>query len=143
MTTRAPEAGGGCASSGGTTQKYTYDEADRLTDEGIKYDSFGRIESLPAKDAGGSTLTTTFYSNEMVATQSQNGLTNSYQLDSAGRPRELKVTGSKEATEVFHYAGGSDSPAWTAKGSEWTRSIGGIGGGLAAIQPSSGETSLS
>jgi RHS repeat-associated protein len=109
---------------------------------GIKYDSFGRITSLPAKDAGGSTLETTFYSNEMVATQTQNGLTNSYQLDSTGRPRELKVTGSKEATEVFHYAGGSDSPAWTAKGSEWTRNIGGIGGGLAAIQPSSGEVSL-
>ena len=69
----------------------------------------------------------------MVATQSQGGITNSYQLDAAGRPRELKVTGSKEATEVFHYAGGSDSPAWTAKGSEWTRSIGGIGGELAAI----------
>jgi RHS repeat-associated protein len=143
MTTRAPGIGGACdTSSEGTVQKYSYDAADRLTDEGIKYDSFGRIESLPAKDAGGSTLTTTFYSNEMVATQSQNGLTNSYQLDAAGRPRELKVTGSKEATEVFHYAGGSDSPTWIAKGSEWTRNIPGIGGGLAAIQPSSGETSL-
>jgi RHS repeat-associated protein len=142
LTTRAPGVGGSCAESGGTKQTYGYDAADRLTDEGIKYDSFGRITSLPAKDAGGSTLETTFYSNEMVATQSQNGLTNSYQLDSAGRPRELKVTGSKEATEVFHYAGGSDSPAWVAKGSEWTRSIGGIGGELAAIQPSSGETSL-
>jgi RHS repeat-associated protein len=143
LTTRVPGGGGACdTSSEGTVQKYSYDAADRLTDEGITYDSFGRITSLPAKDAGGSTLTTTFYSNEMVATQSQNGLTNSYQLDSAGRPRELKVTGSKEATEVFHYAGGSDSPAWTAKGSEWTRSIGGIDGALAAIQPSSGETSL-
>jgi RHS repeat-associated protein len=142
FTTRAPEAGGGCASSGGTTQKYTYDAADRLTDEGITYDSFGRITSLPAKDAGGNTLTTSFYSNEMVATQSQNGLTNSYQLDATGRPRELKVTGSKESTEIFHYAGGSDSPAWIAKGSEWTRNIGGIGRGLGAIQPSSGETSL-
>lgn len=141
--TYKPKAGGACATeSTSSSQSYSYDAADRLTDEGIKYDSFGRIESLPAKDAGGSTLTTTFYSNEMIATQSQNGLTNSYQLDSAGRPRELKVTGSKEATEVFHYAGGSDSPVWTAKGSEWTRSIGGIDGGLAAIQPSSGETSL-
>jgi RHS repeat-associated protein len=143
LTTRAPGVGGVCdTSSEGTVQKYSYDAADRLTDEGIKYDSFGRITSLPAKDAGGSTLTTTFYSNEMVATQSQNGLTNSYQLDAGGRPRELKVTGSKEATEVFHYAGGSDSPVWTAKGSEWTRSIAGIGGELAAIQLSSGETSL-
>jgi RHS repeat-associated protein len=143
FVTYKPKAGGACSmSSGETAQEYKYDAADRLIDEGIKYDSFGRITSLPAKDAGGSTLETTFYSNEMVATQSQNGLTNSYQLDSAGRPRELKVTGSKEATEVFHYAGGSDSPAWTAKGSEWTRNIGGIGGELAAIQPSSGETIL-
>jgi RHS repeat-associated protein len=143
LTTRAPGGGGACdTSSEGTVQKYSYDEADRLTDEGIKYDSFGRITSLLAKDAGGSTLETTFYSNEMPAIQSQNGITNSYQLDAAGRPRELKVTGSKEATEVFHYAGGADSPAWTAKGSEWTRNIGGIGGELAAIQPSSGETSL-
>jgi RHS repeat-associated protein len=142
LTTRAPGVGGACAESGGTKQTYSYDIADRLTDEGISYDGFGRITSLPAKDAGGSTLATTFYSNNMVATQSQNGLTNSYQLDSVGRPRELKVTGSKETTEVLHYAGGSDSPAWTARGSEWTRSIGGIGGELAAIQPSSGETSL-
>jgi RHS repeat-associated protein len=143
LTTRAPGGGGACdTSSEGTVQKYTYDEADRLTDEGISYDSFGRITSLLAKDAGGSTLETTFYSNEMPAIQSQGGITNSYQLDAVGRPRELKVTGSKEATEVFHYAGSSDAPAWIEKGSTWTRNIGGIGGGLAAIQPSSGETML-
>jgi RHS repeat-associated protein len=143
LTTRAPGVGGACdTSSEGTVQKYSYDKADRLTDEGITYDPFGRITSLPAKDAGGSTLATTYYSNEMVATQSQGGTTNSYQLDAVGRPGELKVTGSKEATEVFHYAGGTDSPAWTAKGSEWTRSIGGIGGDLAAIQESAGETTL-
>lgn len=75
--------------------------ADRVKGElpiggGIKYDSFGRIESLPAKDAGVSTLSTTFYSNEMVATQSQNGLTSSYQLDSVGRPRELKSLAAKK-----------------------------------------------
>jgi RHS repeat-associated protein len=48
----------------------------------------------------------------------------------------------KKTSEVFHYAGGSDSPAWTAKGSEWTRYIGGIGGGLAAVQDSSTGVSL-
>jgi RHS repeat-associated protein len=144
MVTRAPGIGGACdTSSEGTKQEYKYDAADRLTDEGIKYDSFGRIESLPAKDAGGgSTLTTSFFANEMVATQSQGGLTNSYQLDSKGRPRELKVTGSKELTEVFHYAGGSDSPAWTARGAAWTRYIGGIGGELAAVQESGKEAVL-
>jgi RHS repeat-associated protein len=142
MITRAPGIGGACDTiSEGTVQKYKYDAADRLTDEGISYDSWGRITSLPGKDAGGSTLTTTFFSNNMVATQSQAGLTNSYQLDSAGRPRELKVTGSKELTEVFHYAGGSDSPVWVARGSAWTRYIGGIGD-LGAIQDSVQGTSL-
>jgi RHS repeat-associated protein len=143
LITRAPGIGGACdTSSEGTPQEYKYDAGDRLIDEGTTYDSWGRITSLPAKDAGGSTLTTTFYSSDMVATQSQGGLTNSYQLDSTGRPRELKVTGAKELTEVFHYAGGSDSPAWTARGSAWTRYIGGIEGELAAVQDSSAGTSL-
>jgi RHS repeat-associated protein len=142
MTTRSPGIGGACAETGGTTQSYSYDAADRLIGEGMTYDSFGRITSLPSKYAGGSTLTTSFFSNEMIATQSQGGLTNSYQLDAAGRPRQVIQTGSKEGTEVFHYAGGSDSPAWTQRGSAWTRSIAGIGGELAAIQESAGETKL-
>ncbi len=143
LTTRAPGIGGACdTSSEGTPQSYSYDAADRLTDSGIIYDSFGRITSLPGKDAGGSTLTTSFYSNEMVATQSQGGLTNSYQLDAAGRPRQVTQTGTKEGTEVFHYAMSSDSTAWTQRGSAWTRNITGIGGELAAIQPSTGEASL-
>ncbi|HEY2333635.1 MAG TPA: RHS repeat-associated core domain-containing protein [Solirubrobacterales bacterium] len=142
LTTRAPGAGGACATSGGTTQNYTYDAADRLTGEGIAYDSFGRITSLPGAYAGGSTLKTSFYSNEMLASQSQGGITNSYQLDATGRVRQVVQTGSKEGTEVFHYAGGSDAPVWTERDSTWTRNIGGIGGGLAAIQSSTGETNL-
>jgi RHS repeat-associated protein len=143
LTTRAPGIGGACdTSSEGTSQSYSYDAADRLTDSGIVYDSFGRISSLPAKDAGSNTLTTSFYSNEMVAVQSQNGLTNSYQLDPTGRPRQVTQTGSKEGTEVFHYAMASDSTAWTERGSTWSRDISGIGGELAAVQPSTGETSL-
>jgi RHS repeat-associated protein len=141
LTTRA-SGGGACAESGGTKQSYSYDAADRLTDSGIVYDSFGRITNLPAKDAGGSALATSFYSNEMLAIQSQGGLTNSYQLDATGRTRQVVQTGSKEGTEVFHYAGSSDSPVWAERGSAWTRNIGGIGGGLAAIQPSTGEISL-
>ncbi len=143
LTTRAPGIGGACdTSSEGAPQSYSYDAADRLTDSGIVYDSFGRITSLPAKDAGGSTLTTSFYSNEMVAVQSQNGLTNSYQLDATGRPRQVIQTGTKEGTEVFHYAVASDSTAWTERGSAWSRNVSGIGGELAAVQPSTGETSL-
>jgi RHS repeat-associated protein len=140
MTTRV--SAGACVESGGTPQTYSYDAADRLTDAGIVYDSFGRITSLPAKDAGGSALTTTFYGNEMIATQSQGGLTNSYQLDATGRVRQVVQSGSKEGTEVLHYAMSSDSTAWTERGSAWTRNVVGIGGELAAIQPSTGETSL-
>jgi RHS repeat-associated protein len=142
LITRAPGAGGACdTSSKGNSQEYSYDAADRLVGE-VTYDSFGRITSLPSKYAGGSALTTSFYSNEMVAIQSQGGLTNSYQLDATGRPREVVQTGTKTGTEVFHYAMASDSTAWTERGSTWARSISGIGGELAAIQESSGTTSL-
>jgi RHS repeat-associated protein len=142
LTTREPGVGGACAESGGTKHSYSYDAADRLTGEGVTYDSFGRITSLPGAYAGGETLKTSFYSNNMLASQSQNGLTNSYQLDATGRVRQVTQTGSKDGTEIFHYAGGSDSPAWTERGSAWTRNITGIGGELAAIQPSTGETML-
>ncbi len=142
LTTRAPGVGGSCAESGGTKQTYSYDAADRLTDEGIEYDSFGRITSLPGKYAGGETLKTSFYSNEMVATQAQGAITNSYLLDATGRVREAtQEKEGKKTSEIFHYDSEGDSPAWTAKGSEWTRYISGIGG-LGAIQPSTGETSL-
>ncbi|HKT82634.1 MAG TPA: RHS repeat-associated core domain-containing protein [Solirubrobacterales bacterium] len=144
LTTRAPGAGGACdTKSTGTSQEYKYDAADRLIGpEAITYDSFGRITKLPSKWAGSSALETTFFSNNMVASQSQSGLTNAYQLDAGGRPRQVIQTGTKTGTEIFHYAMASDSTAWTDRGGTWTRSIGGIDGGLAGVQESSGSTSL-
>jgi RHS repeat-associated protein len=141
LLTRA--SGGACdTKSAVTPQEYTYDAADRLTDPEIAYDLFGRITSLPGKYAGGGALATTFYSNDMIATQSQAGLTNTYQLDAEGRPRQVVQTGAKTGTEVLHYALASDSTAWTERSGTWTRNITGIGGELAAIQESSGTTSL-
>jgi RHS repeat-associated protein len=143
LTTRAPGGGACDTTSPGTSQEYKYDAADRLIGpETISYDSFGRITYLAGKFAGGSSLETTFYSNEMVATQSQAGLVNTYQLDAAARPRQVTQTGTKTGTEVFHYSMATDSTAWTERGGKWSRSITGIGGGLAAIQESSGTTSL-
>jgi RHS repeat-associated protein len=142
LTTRGPASACDTKSTG-TNQEYKYDAADRLIGpESITYDSFGRVTKLPAKWAGGSTLETTFFSNNMVASQSQAGLTNTYQLDAAGRPRQVTQTGTKTGTDIFHYSMASDSTAWTERSGMWTRSIGGIGGGLAAIQESSGTTSL-
>jgi RHS repeat-associated protein len=142
LTTRA--SGGACdTSSEGTSQSYSYDAADRLTDSGIEYDSFGRITSLPGKDAGGETLKTSFYSNEMIASQAQGAITNSYLLDTTGRVREAtQEKEGKKTSEIFHYDSEGDSPVWTQRGSEWTRYISGIGGELAAVQESGKEAVL-
>ncbi len=136
LTTREPGIGGACATTGGTSQKYEYDAADRLLGSGLSYDNFGRITSLPAANAGGKALTTGYFSNDMVASQSQNGITNTFELDATLRQRQRLQGGGLEGSEVFHYDGGSDSPAWTQLGSNWTRPITGIGGELAATQES-------
>jgi RHS repeat-associated protein len=79
----------------------------------------------------------------MVATQSQGAITNTFQLDAALRQRQRTQTGGGlEGAEIFHYAGGSDSPAWTQRGSSWTRNVTGIGGELAAVQESGKEPVL-
>jgi RHS repeat-associated protein len=92
-------------------------------------------------------LTTSYYVNDLTHGQSQGGITNTYALDSASRQRERVTTGGSEAgTEIYHYAGSSDSPAWTEDIREgkatWTRNISAIGGGLGAIQTSGGDVSL-
>jgi RHS repeat-associated protein len=140
--TTTPGIGGTCSSSGGTTQKYSYDAADRLLGEGLTYDSFGRITNLPGAFAGGKALATTYFSNDMVATQSQNGVTNSFQLDALLRQRQRLQAGGLEGTEVFHYAGPGDTPTWTQRGTFWSRSIAGIGGELVALQESGKEIEL-
>ncbi|HYC54273.1 MAG TPA: RHS repeat-associated core domain-containing protein, partial [Candidatus Binatia bacterium] len=141
MATRSSGIGGACQATGGTEQKYSYDGADRL--EGPAYDAFGRITDLPAEYAGGKTLATIYYSTDMVASQTQGGISNSYELDATGRQRaRLQGGGGIEGTETFHYDGSTDSPAWTERGTAWTRSIAGIGGDLAAIEDSSTGVAL-
>ncbi|HSS33527.1 MAG TPA: 6-bladed beta-propeller [Solirubrobacterales bacterium] len=139
-TTRNPGVGGACVWSGGTTQKYSYDAADRL--EGPTYDNWGRITSLPAEFAGGKELKTSYFSTEMLATQTQNGVTNTYELDATGRQRQRVQAGGIEGVEIFHYDGGSDSPAWTQLGSTWSRNIVGIGGQLSGVQESGSGATL-
>lgn len=140
LTTRQPGINGVCSTSGGATQEYQYDGADRL--KGPTYDNFGRITSLPAAFAGGKDLLTTYFSTDMVASQTQAGVSNTYQLDAALRQRQRIQGGGLEGTEIFHYSNASDSPAWTERGAAWTRNIVGIGGELAALQDSSGATTL-
>lgn len=142
MLTRPSGFLGSCATSGGSEQKYEYDTADRLKHPGIEYDDYGRIKNLPAELAGGQALLTSYFSTDMVASQTQDGVTNTFQLDAALRQRQRTQGGGLEGVEVFHYAGVSDTPAWTQLGTEWSRNISGIGGSLAAIQDSSSGTVL-
>jgi len=142
-TTVASTLGSGCGTGSWAENKYSYDKADHLIDSGVVYDNFGRITKLPAADAGGKELTTGYFVTDMVASQSQGGVTNSFELDASLRQRSrLQGGGGLEGTEVFHYDGPSDSPAWTERGSAWTRNIVGIGGELAAVQESGKEVTL-
>ncbi len=133
LTTRGGVAGL-CGNGGGTTQNYEYDGADRLMGGGVAYDKLGRITSLPAEDAGGKALTTSYFSNDMVATQTQGGVSNSFELDASLRQRTRLQEGGLTGTEIFHYDGPGDSPAWTQRGEAWTRNVSGIGGELVAVQ---------
>ena len=141
LITRAPGTGGACDTrSTGTTKSYSYDTGDRLVGASITYDNWGRITNLPSAYSGGGTLTTSYYSNDLVQSQSQDGITNTYALDAAMRQRQRTQTGgSNPGTEVYHYAGGSDSPVWIDRGSSWSRNIVGFGA-LAVLDSANGIT---
>ncbi len=135
LTIREPNTKGECATEGGTVEKHTYDEADRLNDTGTTYNAFGDITALPAADAEKSELTSTYYSDNQLQSQTQNGETIGYNLDPAGRTNETIATGKHIANITNHYAGPADTPIWTANTSgETTRNIAGIDGKLAATQ---------
>ena len=90
---------------------------------------------------------TSYFVNDLTKSQTQDGITNTYNLDAALRQRErVREGGSEEGTAIYHYAGGSDSPAWTeelgAGEPTWTRSIPALGGSLGAFEKSNGEVTL-
>ncbi len=141
LTTRPPGTEGKCAGEAGTIERHIYDSGNRLTDPGIKYETFGNVTLLPAADAGGpeggSELTSEYYVDNQLEKQTQNKKTSEYKLDPEGRTRETLTTG--HAALISHYDGPGSALAWTGESSEkWTRYIPGIGGELTAIQ--TGET---
>jgi RHS repeat-associated protein len=141
LTTRSPGIGGACAESGGTTQTYNYDEADRLIGSGVVYDSLGRITELASAYSGGGTLKTSYFTNEMLAQQEQDGVVNKYLLDSTGRQRFRESTEGGGKLESFHYTGSGDGVAWSQAGAgAFSRYVSGINGELAATDETSGST---
>jgi tripartite motif-containing protein 71 len=140
-------AGSECtASEGGEAVRHTYDEANRLTDEGVEYGRLGNITKLPAPDAGASTLETSYYADGQVYYQAQDGTANTYTLDPEGRT-EMTETVTKELSSVAvvsHYAApGGSTPSWTENRTAhtWSRGIMGFGG-LVAVEESGKEAVL-
>ena len=139
-TTRQPTGEGKCASEGGATTAHSYDAADRLTDPGTEYETFGGATTVPAGDAGGHALESTYYASGAPYTQTQNGQSHSYQLDPLGRVQETTtVIGLESNATIFHYSGNDTSPAWTSTNGSATRNIVGIGGDLVATQTGGSE----
>jgi hypothetical protein len=142
LTTREPASGGGCAGEGGanehgSVEPHSYDTANRLTDSGIEYETFGNATKLPAAEAGGHELASSYYVDNQIDAQKQNGETVTYTYDPAGRALETVSEGKTAAKVLTHYAGTAGTPAWTSEGSgKWTRNIPGIDGALSATQKS-------
>jgi streptogramin lyase len=138
LVTREPNVKHECATEGGTVEKHTYDEANRLTDAGVEYDSLGNVRKLPAADAEQHELVTSFYVDDAAATQEQNGTRHEYFLDPNGRTRET-VTSARHL--VSHYDGTGQTVGWACEGveekcsaSNTSRNIPGIDGTLTAVQ---------
>jgi tripartite motif-containing protein 71 len=147
LTTREPGTEGKCANEGGTVERHTYDNANRLTDENTTYETFGNTTKLPPTDAGGGggghELKSTYYVDSQVATQEQNGETINYFYDPSGRARKTVSEGKTSSTVISHYAGPGEALTWTSEGTEkWTRNIPGIDGALDAIQTNGGTPTL-
>jgi streptogramin lyase len=137
---REPNTKHECATEGGTEEKHTYNEANTLADSGIEYEALGNVTKLPAADAEGHELKSTFYADGAVAVQEQISIKNTYRLDPNGRNLET-TTGSKAV--ISHYDGPGEAVAWrcelsaTTKECEekkYVRNIPGFGGSLSAVQ---------
>jgi RHS repeat-associated protein len=135
--------GSSCQSSSGPTNvSHGYDIADRLTDSGVTYDAFGRITSLPAADtSNATTLSSGYYTNDLVRSQTQGSTSECWSLDASRRLREATTyaasicSGSVTADRTNHFDdSSSDSPDWIAENAaqtNWTMNIQDLIGGLA------------
>jgi YD repeat-containing protein len=134
-----------CTTEGGVTEAHSYDSADRLSDPGVTYETFGNTTKLPEADAGGHelALTSSYYVDSQVATQTQDEETVNHYYDPDGRTRETVSTGKTSSTAIMHYSGPEEAVAWTNEGGEkWTRNIPGIDGALDATETNTGTTVL-
>ena len=137
----APASTGACQTSNPATENYSYDSADRLTNSGYTYDTQADITTTPSADAGGgANLAATYYANDMLGSQAQNGQAITWQLDPTQDRFASYIQGG--VTYTNHYADDrSYSPEWTsASNGGWGRNVQGLNGLLAATVNASGVT---
>lgn len=140
LATAAPGTGGVCQTANPVTVTSSYDSADRITDTGYTYDTQGDITTTPSAGAGGNgNLTATYYANNMLASQTQNGQTDTWQLDPTEQRFGSYAAGGITYTE--HFSGPGSNPAWiSGSDGSWTRSLAGPNGMLAATINAAGVT---
>jgi RHS repeat-associated protein len=138
MVTRPPNEKGECVTSGeGTTQSSTYDGADRIVGTGFGYDPWSRLTSIPASHSGGGPLGISYYVNDMVRSETQDGVTKGFLLDpTEQRARATIPVGSEQ--EIMHYSDELQFPAWTAQAvsgsvKSWKRYASGLDEGIDAV----------
>jgi RHS repeat-associated protein len=128
--------------TGPVTTTHSYDAADRLLsangDTGVAYDTFGRMTTVPAADVtGAAAVTASYYTNDLVQSQTQGSTTQTWSLDPEDRLGgwTVAVNGTTTATKTNHYDdASSDSPDWiaeTADSSQWTANVTDLIGSLA------------
>ncbi|HVW80800.1 MAG TPA: RHS repeat-associated core domain-containing protein [Mycobacteriales bacterium] len=121
----------------------THDQADRITNAGYTYDNMGRTTTIPAVDTydtnpSPTNLTLTYFADDTVHTESQDGVTDTFTLDPGGRVLSETNSGTS-ATVTDVYSDSSDSPAWTSSsGGGWSRFIPDLAGNLSEIETSTG-----
>jgi RHS repeat-associated protein len=135
LTEYGPAEGGACqTATGAWSRTWTYDTADRVNTAGYGYDALGRTLTQPGADSavtGGGVAQTTYHTNDMVRTISQNDRSATYTLDPvANRVRSWQETrAGVTLTKRHHYVDDGDVPAWTEEGDgKTTRPIHGLAG---------------
>ena len=112
-TSRAAQDGI-CTAATATTDRHSYDSADRLGDAGYLYDQFGNTTTEP----GG--VTNTYYATNGIREQQTATDRTTWAIDPLGR-RTTATSQTKDGkgawgiatAETDHFDSTSDSPAWT------------------------------
>ncbi|MET8288340.1 DNRLRE domain-containing protein [Streptomyces sp. NPDC005132] len=123
------------------TTSYAYDSADRLVNSGYAYDAFGRTTTT-----SGSALS--YYTNDLVASETLGTSRNTWDLDAAGRlavrsaQTQAGSTWTTNTTTTSHYSNTSDSPAWSQAGTAISRNVTDLTGFLTATTTASGGVVL-